>query len=199
MTLQKASDEFEHTANTVGYDYALYEVGEDGRSTEPAPKRQKLAGLTMPVFDIGAVEKRLQHDPSFSGDRDERRARAVRLEMMFDAGAERKLAQVQVDTETRLDGLSEDFPNFGEVIQYLRGVVAIAYADDRTPMPRHLLLAGPPGIGKTLFSQCLANIFGTKLHVAHLETMQTSSDLVGNSCTYSNATTGLIFNTLVDG
>ena len=199
MAFQKASKEFENTANTVGYDYALYEVGEEGRSTEPAPKPQKFTGLTMPVFDIGAVEKRLQHDPSFSGDRDERRARFVRLEMMHDAGAERKLAQVQVDTETRLDGLGEDFPNFYEVIQYLRGVVAIAHADDRTPQPEHILLNGPPGIGKTLFSTCLAKIFGTKLHVAHLETMQTSSDLVGNSCSYSNATTGLIFNTLVDG
>ena len=199
MALQKKCEEFEHTANTVGFDYAKYEVGEEGRSAEPAPKREKPAGLTMPLFDIGAVEKRLHNDPSFCGDRDERQARTSRLEVMWHVGAERKLAQVQVDTETRLDGLGEDFPNFYEVIQYLRGVVAIADADDRTPMPQHLLLAGPPGIGKTLFSTCIANIFGTKLHVAHLETMQTSSDLVGNSHTYSNASTGLIFNTLVDG
>ena len=199
MFLEKQCEEFEHTANTVGYDYAKDEVGEEGRSSEPAPKREKPAGLTMPVFDLTAVGKRLQYDPSSTGDRDERRARTLRLEMMCDSGAERRLAQVQVDTEARLQGLGEDFQNFSEVIQYLRGVVAIAHADDRTPQPQHLLLCGPPGIGKTLFSQCIANILGTTLHVAHLETMQASSDLVGNSHTYSNSTTGLIFNTLIDG
>ena len=199
MALQKTCDEFEHTANTTGYDYALYEVGDEGRSSEPAPERKKTAGLTMPVFDLSAVEKRLQYDPSSNGDRDERRARTLRLEMICDSGADRRLAQVQGDTEARLDGLEFDFPNFAEVIQYLRGVVAIAHADDRTAQPSPLLLVGPPGIGKTLFSQCIANILGTQLHVAHLETMQTSSDLVGSSHTYSNARSGLIFNALIDG
>lgn len=119
--------------------------------------------------------------------------------MIAESGPNRKLARVELDTETRLDGLEEDFPNFSEVIQYLRGVVAIAHADDRTAQPAHLLLCGPPGIGKTLFSQCIANILGTEMHIAHLETMQTSADLVGTSSHYSSAQTGLVFNALVGG
>lgn len=180
---------------TTGYDYSADEVGEE----EPAKKHKKLDGYTMQIFNIADVEKRLQHDPSSTGDREERRARERRLEFIFDRGPDRKLAQVQVDTAARLDSLEVDFPNFSQVISYLRSVVAIAHADDRTPQPAHLLLNGPPGVGKTLFAQCIANILGTELHVAHLETMQTSSDLVGNSHTYSNAVTGLIFNTLIDG
>ena len=181
-----------------GFDDALYEVGDEGRTKEPAAKRKKPDGLVMPIFDISAVEKRLQYDPTSTGDRDERRVRNLRLEMIHDSGAERKLGQVQVDTEARLDSLGVDFPNFAEVISYLRGVVAIAHADDRTAQPANILLNGPPGIGKTLFSQCIANILGTEMCVAHMETMQTSSDLVGNSYTYSNACTGLIFNTLIE-
>ena len=182
-----------------GFDDALYELGDERRAKQPASTRKKPDGLTMPIFDISAVEKRLQYDPTSTGDRDERRVRNLRLEMIFDSGAKRKLGQVQVDTEARLDSLAVDFPNFAEVISYLRGVVAIAHADDRTAQSAHILLNGPPGIGKTLFSQCIPNILGTELHGAHSETMQTSSDLVGNSYTYSNACTALIFNTLIEG
>ena len=153
----------------------------------------------MQIFDMDVVEKRLQHDPSATGDRDERRWHVNLLETIAESGAERRLARVEVDTETRLDGLQEDFPNFSEVIQYLRGIIAIAHADDLTPRPDHILRSGPPGIGKTLFAQCVADILGTQLHIAHLETMPTSADLVGTSNSYSNATPGLIFNTLVAG
>ena len=199
MALRKASENFEHEANTVGYDYSQYEVGEELRVPELPEPRKKIPGITMQIFDMNDVEKRLQYDPSSTGDRDEQRSRNKLLQMIADSGSERKLAQVQIDTEMRLDGFEEDFPNFSAVIQYLRGVVAIAHADDRTPRPDHLLLTGPPGIGKTLFARFVAQIFGTQMHIAHLETMQTSADLVGTSNSYSNATSGLIFNTLVGG
>jgi ATP-dependent Lon protease len=206
LALKKACDEFEHVANTIGYDYSQYEVGEELKPVE-APTRKKIDGISgidfdctyVKIFDMDAVEKRLQFDLSSSGDRDERRSREKRLKKIADSRSYRKLARVQADTDARLDGLEEDLPNFFEVIQYLRGVVAIAHADDRTPQPQHLLLNGPPGIGKTLFATCIAKIFDTKLHIAHLETMQTSADLVGTSSSYSNATTGLIFNALIEG
>lgn len=194
-----ADEVFAEEQSDGGHNFATEEVDPDLKPQEPPALRKKIPGPTMSIFDMHAVEKRLQHDPSSRGDRDEQRARIKLLEMISGSGPERKLAQVQADTEMRLGGLEEDFPNFSEVIQYLRCVVAIAQADDRTPRPDHLLLNGPPGIGKTLFARCVAQIFGTDLHIAHLETMQTSADLVGTSSSYSNATTGLIFDTLVGG
>ena len=195
-----AASKHEIEANTIGHDYAAEKVGTEGRTNKKVTHvPPKILGLTMQLYDPDVVDRKLENDTGAFGDRDERRARRELLKKILDSGSRRQLARVQADTDSRLDGLQEDFPNFGDVIQYLRGVVAIALADDRTPQPQPLLLCGAPGIGKTLFSECIASIFGTQLHVAHLETMQTSADLVGTSCAYSNATTGQIFNALIEG
>lgn len=199
MATQKAVEKYQYECQHGGYDYSADEVGEEEPLKKPATNHKELDGYTMQIFNISDVERRIKHDPTSTGDRFERQARRERLEIIQAYGCDRKLAQVNADAEMRLDGLEEDFPNFSEVIQYLRAVVAIAFKDDRTPQPQHLLLDGPPGIGKTLFSTCVAQIFGTDIHIAHLETMQTSADLVGTSSAYSNATTGLIFNALIEG
>ena len=154
---------------------------------------------TLQLFDSEKVKNQKNSDVSSSSDRDEQRAKEARLKALERIGSSRILGTVGDDCMMRLDSLEADFPNFSEVIKYLRGVAAIALADDRTPQPAHILLNGAPGIGKTLFASCLANIFGTQMKIAHLETMQTSSDLVGSSVVYSNSTPGLIFNTLVNG
>ena len=154
---------------------------------------------SLQLFDLEQVKNQKNSDVSSSSDRDEQRAKEARLKALERIGSSRLLGTVGDDCMMRLDSLEADFPNFSEVIKYLRGVAAIALADDRTPQPAHILLNGAPGIGKTLFASCLANIFGTSMKIAHLETMQTSSDLVGSSVVYSNTTSGLIFNTLING
>jgi ATP-dependent Lon protease len=164
-------------------------------ATEAA--RQK--DFTMPIFDLAALENSIKNGYADSGDREEREAKKAILKILKQTGAERKLARVEHYAQAQLDALEDDFPNFRDVVQYLRSVVAIAHADDRTPQPAHILLNGSPGIGKTVFAMRVAEIYGTKLHIAHLETMQTSADLVGTSNSYSNANVGLIFRSLIDG
>ena len=150
---------------------------------------------TVRIFDPAVVESR-----NIGSDQDERKQDKQVVTGLRDVGgAYRRLGCVEHDALQRLDALAADFPNFSSVTRYLQGVVAIALADDRTAQPQHILLDGPPGIGKTLFSQRIADIFGTSMRIVHLETMQTSSDLIGSSQPYSNIQPGLIFDALIEG
>lgn len=63
----------------------------------------------------------------------------------------RRAAVVDAAMDARLAALANDFPNFVEVVNFLRDRVALASARDGFLQTDNVLLAGPPGIGKTEF------------------------------------------------
>jgi len=154
-------------------------------------------GPTMRMLNMQQVKA---ENADTCKDADERLAKNNMINLLATGGEYRNLGTIDPDLyRNQLDELERDFANFAEPIDYLRGVCALAAADDLTVRPDTMLLNGPPGVGKTLFCQRLAAIFGTTMDIAHLETMQTNGDLVGSSAMWSNSQEGLIFRRLALG
>jgi energy-coupling factor transporter ATP-binding protein EcfA2 len=65
--------------------------------------------------------------------------------------------------------------------------------------PHPLLLAGPPGVGKTAFVQALAGIVGVGFTAIDMSTMTSSFVISGNSYKWEEGTNGVVLGQLRDG
>jgi ATP-dependent Lon protease len=113
-------------------------------------------------------------------------------------GDHRPLVTIAPAWRAQLDALEAQFPNFCEVVDYLRGAYALAAHGDGVPQVSPILLNGPPGIGKTLFASAFADHFGSGLMTIRMETAQTASPLTGSSEFWGNTRSGEILNTLLE-
>ena len=116
---------------------------------------------------------------------------------MRELGAERYFAIVQDSWREDLDGMEQDFPNFVEVIGFIRQQFALTAAGDGRVYFPPLLLNGPSGIGKTLFAKTLASLIRTTYCEIHMESEQSGAALVGTSAFWANTTPGKIADTLL--
>lgn len=98
-----------------------------------------------------------------------------------------------------LDGLQNEHPNFREVIDLVRNQFVLSEKTDKKFRIPPILLLGPPGIGKTHFSQSLANALGTPFHRLGYDSDQTSSTLLGSDKHWSNTSSGLLFEVICLG
>ena len=71
----------------------------------------------------------------------------------------------------------DEFVGQERVVENLR--IAIQAARARGEPPDHVLLSGPPGLGKTSLSRILAHELGTKLHTTTGPALERARDLVG--------------------
>jgi hypothetical protein len=121
------------------------------------------------LFEQEAVHYRYSRVDSLTSDKDERNKIKERLDILRRSGEYRRLAKIPKSWRTALASLEMDHPNFACVIDYLRGVYAIAERCDGVPAPSNIIIDGPPGCGKTYFSTKLAECLGTEFHALHLE------------------------------
>lgn len=99
----------------------------------------------------------------------------------------------------RLDVLREEFPNFSRVIDGIESLVALSAGSEGSLVPEPMLLAGPPGIGKTLFAESLATMVGVDLEVVSLAAAQGSFQILGTSMHWSTASPGQVWRLLATG
>lgn len=175
---------------------------------EPDPPRP-IAQLPPPLIDcigpcakiysVEEVTRRFAEIQSITSDKDEREKISQRLGALKLRGGHRKLATIPPRWRKGLDSLEKSHENFTQVIDYLRGVFALAGLTDSVAKPCNLLIDGPPGCGKTFFTQRLAELMRTDFHEIHLETVQSSSDIVGDSDCYRNSKPGCIYRYLTQG
>jgi len=175
------------------------ECSSTGQQDLPFCTRTLYGSECMQIFDQEAVQTRYGMIQSLSGDRDERTKIKARLDNLKKNGNLRLLAKIPKQWRDALDTLESNHPNFYEIIDYIRGVFAIAERCDGIPAPANILIDGPPGCGKTYFTKKLAECLGTEFYTLHLETMQTAAEIVGDSDTYRSSAPGALYNALVDG
>jgi holliday junction DNA helicase RuvB len=83
-------------------------------------------------------------------------------------------ADVRADSELRPRRIA-DFVGQGELKQHLS--IVLEAARQRNEAADHLLLAGPPGLGKTTMATIVANEMGAKLHVTSGPALERAGDL----------------------
>lgn len=132
-----------------------------------------------------------------SNGEDQRRTKAM-IDLLRMRGELRKLAPIPNDWTARLIRLEERFPNFKFVLDYVRIMYTLSVHGNRTARFAPMLLNGPPGCGKSMFADALANEIGSGFLKLHMENAQSNSALSGSSDFWSNSKPSERFNTLVE-
>lgn len=159
------------------------------------------SGPVMKIIDGPATEaayKARNPRPSPLPSNDERRMTNI-MSVLRDRGEYRKLQRISVDWRVQLTAFESLFPNFSEVIDYVRVIYALAEQLDGVPQLAPIMLNGLPGSGKSYFAEQFAKWFGSGYVLTHLETAQNNAGLSGSSDYWSNSKSGDVFNALVEG
>jgi ATP-dependent Lon protease len=151
----------------------------------------------LKLLDKNQVEEAAGALNSFAGDEDKRsRARSL-IKALRSVGEYRKLQCLPYDWRRILDRLERRFPNFLEVINYFRSMFALAERNGRSISFSPVLLAGPPGVGKSYFAEAFAEAFSIYKVCLRMENAQTNAGLAGSAEFWSNTQPGAIFDALV--
>ncbi|MBV8031250.1 MAG: AAA family ATPase, partial [Betaproteobacteria bacterium] len=98
-----------------------------------------------------------------------------------------------------VDALTEELPNFAEVLEDIRKHLALCVdSNDSIELPPMLLL-GEPGIGKTHFARKLAELLGTGCGFVPMSSLTAGWVLSGASSQWKNAKPGKVFDTFLNG
>ena len=186
----------------AGHDIERAEVIEnieEAFKKEPEPKRTvatvDASGRAFPTMQICDMK-----DIELMWGKNQSKDRRQVIEPYYKAmkeGTSRYFAIVSESWSEDLDALALDFPNFGEVIGFLRQQFALAaMGDGRVHFPP-LLLNGPAGVGKTFMAKTLASMIRTSYVEIHMESEQNNSALTGSSAFWSNTNPGKIADVLL--
>ena len=148
---------------------------------------------SMDVFNVNEVNQLLADVQNKYRDRDDANKVKATLNKLLKVGAN-KIIQPIPDV---LDELEQRFPNFCEVTGMLKGIQALSSDARMLKIPPTLLL-GPPGLGKTMFAQALADSMNVPFRVLRMENQQGGAGLVGSSEFWSNTKAGLVFSLLTN-
>ncbi len=153
------------------------------------------SGRPYPMMDICDIK-----DAEVMWNKGQSRDRKQVIEPYYKAmkdGASRYFAIISESWSEDLDALALDFPNFSEVIGFLRQQFALsAIGDGRVHFPP-ILLNGPAGVGKTFMAKTLASLIRTEYVEIHMESEQNNAALTGSSAFWSNTSPGKIADVLL--
>lgn len=108
----------------------------------------------------------------------------------------RKLGVIPQNWAAVVDQFETNFPNFIELAELLRDHFALsAFGDKRVALPP-ILLAGPPGIGKTEATSWLAERLALPVQVFDMASAQSGAQLAGSDTFWSNTQPGKLFELL---
>ncbi|WP_137921457.1 AAA family ATPase [Hydrogenophaga sp. 2FB] len=147
------------------------------------------------VYEPSAIEK-LRESKGHSDADVRKRNEAIFKELQF------KGAWRRVDWPRHLDvvlALEQSHPHFSEVIHFVADRMALAKVSRRAVRIPPMLLAGPPGVGKTHFCEALAKVLNVPVRRHPMDQAETSSALLGSEITWGNTRIGLVFEMLAHG
>ena len=144
------------------------------------------------VYDVSTVEKALQELSPTANE-----ALRALYEKMMRLGGQR--FTVKPSALPEMDRLTEELPNFAEVLADIRKHLALCIgSNDSIELPPMLLL-GAPGIGKTHFARRISQLLGTGFGFVPMSSLTAGWILGGASSQWKNAKPGKVFETFLNG
>ncbi|WP_066269901.1 AAA family ATPase [Hydrogenophaga palleronii] len=168
-------------------------------STDPKTFQEQLSGLPakrkLRVYDPDDLEKLCES--KLQSDADVQKRNAAIYKELAPKGAWRRVGLPPSLNE--ILALEQSHPHFSEVIHFVADRLALAKLSRRPVGIPPMLLAGPPGVGKTHFCEALAQALGVPVRRHPMDQAETSSALLGSEVTWGNTRFGLVFEMLVRG
>jgi len=189
---RREAEEAEERRKAAEQEAVAEDEPEEGDSVGPGESPRESRAMHL-VFDQPTVEEIATAGER--GDR-ERRPQIKRWCEMMRRDEGRRLV---VPFPERLDGLAEQFPNFRKAVDVIEALSALHRYSAGDRQAESLLLCGPPGIGKTVFVEAVAQAVGAPLGIVSLGSTQGNFELVGTSSHYSNAEPGRVWRLLAAG
>lgn len=152
----------------------------------------------VPVFEWGSDEQLEQSAAARDGDHARRVAQTVKR--LKSTGTTRPLIKPDDDWLAQLEQLQRESPNFAAVLQsVVKPHLGLCSLGIRHRMPP-ILLAGPPGVGKTRFARALARLLAVPQPLFISLAEETNGAALGGSSTFwSNSSPGRLFEVLAWG
>ena len=161
----------------------------------PQPSSDKIA-----VFDWGAAQKRfyaLKNSP-MTADKDLLARDLRHFAKAMAHGPWRSVARPE-GWRDALTSLAAEMPNFAAVVEAVQRAMALADFTGQPLMLQPILLFGEPGVGKTHFTQRLAEVLQTPIHRQAFDNAQTNSGLRGSDRHWGNTAVGALWELVVLG
>jgi len=195
---RKQDDVDAQSSGEMAGDSTLVTTSDGHSQATPTHTSEQPLTVKVNIIDPAALD-RLETENS-TGSRDTvGRIKGI-LKKIKSRPLEKELTQIPINWRMDCQQLAEDYPNFAEVILFLRNQMALsAVAGDRVLRFAPFLLVGGPGIGKSDFMLTLADGFDSPLEIINISNSQTGSALTGSEQYWGNSQTGNLFNTLVTG
>ena len=116
------------------------------------------------------------------------------------AGARGKIKnKVMPPQLSKLEALKTEMPNFSAVIDYVMEQAALRSLGEQMMGFSPILIVSDPGVGKTVFAECLAEILSTEYHPVDMSTVTAAFVLTGSSPQWTGASPGIVFESLFEG
>ncbi|MFZ4540015.1 AAA family ATPase [Propionivibrio sp.] len=151
--------------------------------------------LDIPIFDPTLIEEAVQR---MSGFFKEKKQLENALKKAAHRGGFRLVPDIKLKTfRPAIALLKNHFPNFAEAIDYYGNDLLLCMTGDPSDWrTTPLLLAGPPGIGKTAFCSALKGITGSAFKKIQMGSVQGGFVLTGTDSRWGNTQPGQIFDSL---
>ncbi len=184
----KAAAEFQRAADIANATEKL--------KAADAKKLKKLTARQIQVFDQEQVSVALKKVKS--GGADSKKLLVTSAEAAWNHEGKRTVPEFKSISKIASD-LRSELPNFESAIDTLEEGIALASVLKPSEFRVDpILLDGAPGIGKTMFANCLAEKLGVPFLKIGAAGLQHGAQISGAASTWSNAHAGQIFNLIAE-
>ena len=124
----------------------------------------------------------------------------VIFKSLKERGAWRRLAEIPAERfDAVFKELHKSHPLFAEVIHFAQKSLKLCLSRGQPQCVPPILLAGPPGLGKTHFAKALAQAMNAELHQLSFDSSLKASALMGQDKGWSNNDPGAVFDAVIGG